>query len=60
MNIFMKHRFAAFIALILLITPGCKKEKTTTTTIDSDGSCVRTIVVNPVSDTSSTFPVPTD
>jgi hypothetical protein len=60
MNIFIKYRFVTFIALFLLIASGCKKEKKTTTIINSDGSCVRTIAVNPVSDTSSTFPVPTD
>jgi hypothetical protein len=60
MNIFMKYRFAAFAVVIFLITPGCKKEKKTTTIINNDGSCVRTIVVNPASDTISTFPVPDD
>ena len=60
MNIFIKYRFGTFIVLFLLIASGCKKEKKTTTIINNDGSCVRTIAVNPVSDTSSTFPIPTD
>ncbi len=60
MNIFIKCRFGTMIILFLILASGCKKEKKTTTQIDSDGSCVRTIVVNPVSDTAASFPVPTD
>jgi hypothetical protein len=60
MNTHMNYRFAALIVLILLTASGCKKEKKTTTKINSDGSCMRTVVVNPVSDTSSSFPIPTD
>jgi hypothetical protein len=60
MNIQMKYRFVTIIVLVLLTASGCKKEKKTTTQINSDGSCVRTVVINPVSDTSSSFPVPTD
>jgi hypothetical protein len=56
----MNYRFVTIIALVLLTASGCKKEKKTTTKIYSDGSCVRTVVVNPVSDTSSSFPIPTD
>jgi hypothetical protein len=60
MNSHKKYRFVTFIAIVLLTVSGCKKERKTTTQINSDGSCVRTIVVNPVSDTSSSFPVPTE
>jgi hypothetical protein len=60
MNTQMKYRFVTIIVLVLLTASGCKKDKKTTTKINSDGSCVRTVVVNPVSDTSSSFPVPTD
>lgn len=60
MSIHSKYRFITFIVLILLTASGCKKEKKTTTKINSDGSCVRTVVINPVSDTSSSFPIPTD
>jgi hypothetical protein len=60
MNTQMKYWFVSITILVLLIASGCKKDKKITTKINSDGSCVRTIVVNPVSDTSSSFPVPTD
>jgi hypothetical protein len=60
MNTQMKYRFVTIIILVLLTASGCKKDKKTTTKINSDGSCVRTVVVNPVSDTSSSFPIPTD
>ena len=60
MNTQMKCRFGTIIVLVLLTASGCKKDKKTTTKINIDGSCVRTVVVNPVSDTSSSFPVPTD
>jgi hypothetical protein len=56
----MKYRFVPIIVLVLLTVSGCKKDKKTTTKINSDGSCVRTVVINPVSDTSSSFPIPTD
>jgi hypothetical protein len=46
--------------MVLLSVTGCKKDKKITTKINNDGSCVRTVVVNPVSDTSSSFPIPTD
>jgi len=60
MNTQMKYRFVPIIVLVLLTVSGCKKDKKTTTKINSDGSCVRTVVINPVSDTSSSFPIPTD
>jgi len=60
MNMYLKYRFIPLIVLLLLSASGCKKEKKTTTKINSDGSCTRTVVVNPASDTVSTFPVPTD
>jgi hypothetical protein len=48
------------ILMVLLVASGCRKDKKITTTIHSDGSCLRTVLVNPVSDTSSSFPIPTD
>jgi hypothetical protein len=50
----------AIITIFLFTGYSCNHEQRTTTKINSDGSCMRTIVVNPVSDTSSSFPIPTD
>ena len=56
----MKFRFVPILVLVLLSVSGCKKDKKITTKINSDGSCMRTVVVNPASDTASSFPIPTD
>jgi len=60
MSHYKLYMVVTYIVIILLTVSGCKKEKKTTTQINSNGSCVRSIVVNPVSDTSLSFPVPTD
>ena len=48
------------IALFLFTGYSCNHEQRTTTKINSDGSCERTIFVKSDSDTSLSFPVPTD
>ena len=60
MNTHIKIRSVAIILMVLFVASGCKKDKKITTTINSDGSCLRTVLVNPVSDSSSSFPIPTD
>jgi hypothetical protein len=60
MNTLRICRSIIFILVILVAASGCKKDKKITTKINSDGSCVRTIAVTPVSDTSASFPIPTD
>ena len=52
--------FIAIITFVMLTAFDCKNDYKTMTKISSDGSCMRTVVVNPVSDTSSSFPIPTD
>ena len=52
--------FIAIITFVMLTAFDCKNDYKTMTKINSDGSCMRTVVVNPVSDTSSSFPIPTD
>lgn len=54
------YLFIAIITFIMLTAFDCKNDYKTTTKINSDGSCVRIVAVNPVQDTSSSFPVPTD
>lgn len=50
----------AIITIFLFTGYSCNHEQRTTTKINSDGSCERTIFVKSDSDTSSSFPVPTD
>ena len=60
MNTIQAFPLIAMITIFLFTGYSCNHEQRTTTKINSDGSCLRTIVVNPVRDTSSSFPVPTD
>ena len=60
MKTHLNIRSVAIILMVLFVASGCKKDKKITTTINSDGSCLRTVLVNPVSDSSSSFPIPTD
>jgi hypothetical protein len=60
MGTFKNCWYVISIILILVTSSGCKKDKKISTKINSDGSCVRTISVCPASDTSSSFPIPTD
>lgn len=60
MNTKTTYLFIAIIANIVFAGYSCNHEQRTTTKINSDGTCERTIFVKSVSDTSSSFPVPTD
>ncbi len=60
MNTNSTFPITAIIAIFLFTGYSCNHEQRTTTKINSDGSCKRTIFVKSDSDTSSSFPVPTD
>jgi hypothetical protein len=60
MNTKTTYPFIAIIAISIFTGYTCNHEQRTITKIKSDGSCERTVFVKSVSDTSSSFPVPTD
>jgi hypothetical protein len=57
-----KQTFPLIAAIAIFIFTGysCNHEQRTTTKINSDGSCERTVFVKNGNDTSSSFPVPND
>jgi len=57
MNTQKKYQYVTIMILILLFASGCKKDKKTTTKINRDGSCERTVFVESVKDTASPIPV---
>ena len=60
MNKKIAYPFTLAITFVMLTASDCNHEQRTTTKINNDGSCERTVFVKNVSDTSSSFPVPTD
>jgi hypothetical protein len=60
MNTKTTFPFIAIIAIFMFSGYSCNHEQKTTTIINSDGSCERTVFVKSVEDTSSSFPAPTD
>jgi len=60
MNRKITRPFIAIITFVMLTASDCNHKYTTTTKINSNGSCERTVFVKSVSDTSRSFPVPTD
>ncbi len=60
MNTKTAYPFIAIIAMIMFTGYSCNHEERTTTKINRDGSCERTVVVKSVSDTASSFLVPMD
>ena len=60
MNRKIANPFIAIITFVMLTASDCNHKYKTTTKINSDGSCERTVVVKSVSDTASSYPVPTD
>ncbi len=62
MNRKIAYLFIVTITFVMLTASDCNHKQRTTTKINNDGSCERTVFVKNVSDTSMyrSFPVPTD
>jgi len=60
MNTQVHYRLLLTFTMIFVAVSGCKHEQKTTTKINGDGTCERTIVIKSASDTTSSFPLPKD